>query len=83
MFTASLFTKKMLSGSYDFILQDCLVQELQLLEKGILMTVKGQAYFVQARVILHRYDTKALEKITRTKGTGGKLGCRKCRQMPG
>ena len=83
MFTASLFTKKMLSGSYDFILHDCLVQELQLLEKGIVMTVKGQAYFVQARVILHRYDTKALEKITRTKGTGGKLGCRKCRQMPG
>ena len=83
MFTVSLFTKKMHSGCYDFILHDCFVQELKMFEEGILMTVNNQKYFVQARVILHRYDTKALEAITKTKGTGGKLGCRKCRQMPG
>ena len=83
MFTVSLFTKNMHSGCYDFILHDCFVQELKMFEEGILMTVNNQKYFVQARVILHRYDTKALEAITKTKGTGGKLGCRKCRQMPG
>lgn len=83
MFTISLFTKSTKSSCYKFILHDCFVQELKLLEQGVKMTISGRMYYVQARLILHRYDTKALESVCKIQGTGSYAGCQKCAQVPG
>ena len=54
----------------DFLFSKCVVDELLCLMKGITIETVGEdgsfkKNFVQARVILHAYDTKAFEKMMR------------------
>ena len=83
MFMLSLFTNKMHSKCYDFIFYDCLTKELSEYEKGKLIHAGNKSYFVQARLIIHRYDTKAFEYICNVQGTASLSGCSKCGQCPG
>lgn len=63
------------------------VQELTLLEKGIevILAHNGVSYnyFVQARVIVHRLDTIALQKVAKVQGVGSNAGCALCNTLVG
>ena len=83
MFMLSLFTKKLHSKCYDFIFYDCLTKELHEFEKGMLIHTENKTYFVQARLIIHRYDTKSFEYICNVQGTASLNGCTKCDLCPG
>lgn len=83
MFLISLFTALSHSSCENFIMSKCLVDELKMLYEGILVKVNGQIYFVQARLVLHCYDSKALEAICCFHGANSITGCGLCRLSPG
>ena len=66
-----------------FLLRDCVIPELQLLEEGVTITVCDISYFVQVRAVNHVYDTKGKEKIDHSLGTNSYPGCIKCMANPG
>ena len=67
----------------DFLFRDCVVAELKLLAKGYLIQIGDQHFFIQLRLVIHVYDTKAKEKIERFLGTNSLSGCIKCMLHPG
>lgn len=64
------------------VFQHCYIAELKLLLNGIICLVGGTEYFVQARLVHHAYDTKALEKMM-CYSAMGYSGCPLCRSVPG
>ena len=72
-------------GSFveDFLFRDCVVAELKLLAKGYLIKIGEPYYFIQLRLVIHVYDTKAKEKIEKFLGTNSLSGCIKCMLHPG
>jgi hypothetical protein len=82
-FVLSLLNSSQGSQHENFIFRDCLLEELQALYNGILMTVNGKRYFVQARLILHTYDTKAMEKILKFRSVTSQNCCPLCRAVYG
>ena len=67
----------------NFLFRDCFVPELQKFEEGVRLQVNGKNYFIQIRLLVHVYDTKAKEKLERFSGTNSYGGCIKCRGNPG
>lgn len=63
------------------------IQELYELENGIEVSLTHNGvrfnYFVQARVIVHRLDTRALEKVAKIQTAGSKAGCSLCNTLTG
>jgi hypothetical protein len=47
------------------------------------MMVNGKRFFVQARLILHTYDTKAMEKILKFRSVTSQNCCPLCRAVYG
>jgi hypothetical protein len=76
------------SDSEDFLFSKCLVDELLELEKGkIIETIDHQgkrvSFFVQGRVILHSYDTRAFESIMHIFSTNSYNWCFLCTGVKG
>eukprot|EP01031_Cornospumella_fuschlensis_P030919 gene30919-37367_t len=77
IFTLTAMSVKPESPVADFLIS-LLVQELELLCKGIKVTIRGVTFFVQARLICHVYDTRALEKVLKVQGAGSYGLCVVC-----
>ncbi len=54
------------------------VNELLYLMEGTVVKVKGQEYFIQARLIMHCYDSRGLEGILQLQGSNSYAGCSLC-----
>ncbi len=67
--------------------KELLIPELLHLEKGILFTVKKNnntiKIFLQARIMVHCLDTRALEKVAHVQTAGANAGCMLCNTMVG
>jgi hypothetical protein len=83
MFLLTVFTGHYGSIAEEFLLEKCLTDELEKLYKGIFINIEGQKYFLQARLIMHVWDTKAVEKQLKCKCTGSYPGCMFCSDMYG
>jgi hypothetical protein len=67
-----------------FLFRDCLVEELLILSKGLLIQpVVGDHIFLQARMLLTSLDGRAAEGLYNFQGSGSKTGCALCGAMPG
>lgn len=82
-FLLSLFTAQGGSVAEAFLFEKCLVPELNALDRGISFTVEGQRFFIQARLIMHIADGRALEKICKVQGAGSKAACSLCHGIRG
>lgn len=61
-----------------------MMQELQILQKGVLLlTTDNKKVFLQARLMVNLYDTKAFEKVLGVQCTSAKVACPICRQIHG
>lgn len=58
-----------------FLIRDCFIKEMLSLYDGVELTVGKQSYFIQARVILHGYDTRALQPVLRASMESKKFSC--------
>ena len=91
MFPVSIFDAVVgvdFTDSEQFLMWKCLVEELVALEKGkVIEIVDDQGlrhrYFIQGRVILHCYDTRALEKVMRILSTNSFAWCFLCGAVQG
>jgi hypothetical protein len=64
----------------NFLIRDCFIKEMMELYHGVELVVTNVRYFIQARVILHGYDTKGLQPVLRVRGENAKLTpCPLCR----
>lgn len=82
-FLISLFTAYSKSVSEKFLFNKQLIPELQKLYEGFVLYVNGEKYCIQARLILHCYDSRALESVLKVHGAGSEMGCSLCRLIPG
>jgi hypothetical protein len=83
MFLVSVFTSKQHSNAEDFLLRTLIVGELKKLNEGIIVTVKGVNYFVQARMILSILDTIAVEDFLFVQTNQALSGCFVCHNGKG
>jgi hypothetical protein len=83
IFLISLFTALSHSSCESFIMSKCLIDELKMLEEGLLIIVDKKLYFIQARLVLLCLDSKALESICCIHGANSIIGCGLCRLSPG
>jgi hypothetical protein len=59
------------------------VDELKLLQEGLIVFCRNQYFFVQVRLIYHCVDTKALGKLLKVHETNSLAGCPFCAQGKG
>jgi hypothetical protein len=78
LFLLSIFTSRAKSKVEDFLLRWLIVEELKVLNEGIMLHVKGKDYFVQARMILTILDTKAVEDFLKVQTCCAFAGCFCC-----
>jgi hypothetical protein len=71
------------SNVEEFLFRDCVVPELQSLEEGVHMECNGIHYYIQLRLIVHVYDSRAKEHVEKYKGGGSYGGCIRCKANPG
>lgn len=66
----------------DFVFLHCFVKELVMLDDGIILESKvsygDKQYFVMVRLVLHMYDTRALEDIMLVQAAGAYAACPLC-----
>ena len=77
LFMLSLFTAKSGSNCEAFIMEN-LVNELAYLYNGFTIAIDGTVYIIQARLIMHCYDSRALESVVKVQGSGSYAGCPLC-----
>ena len=77
LFMLSLFTGNTGSNCETFIIEN-LVNELVFLDKGFSVTINKTVYIIQARLIMHCYDSRALESVVKVQGAGSYAGCPLC-----
>jgi hypothetical protein len=82
-FMISLFTSVEGSNCEEFLLHKCLVEELKMLDDGVVVEINGTKYHIQARLCIFLLDSKAVESVTKTQGANSKVGCPFCRFCPG
>jgi hypothetical protein len=79
-FLLSIFSNSLSSAAEKYLFENCLVEELQELYKGLTINNK---FFVQVRLIQHCLDTKAIGKQLNTHEANSLIGCPLCRELPG
>lgn len=62
---------------------DLFVQELIRLYEGFEISIDGKNYFIQGRLVLHIYDTKAVEDVCKLQVVGALAGCPFCHLIRG
>lgn len=61
---------------------DCIAQEIRILGGGVFFNVSENVeVFIQARVLLHSYDSKALEKVLNVMSSNSRNGCFFCTRV--
>ena len=60
MFKLASFTSASHSAAEKFLFKECLMKEIQFLNEGYAIDVKGQSYFIQCRLIQFVFDTKEI-----------------------
>ena len=84
LFLVTLFTGTYGSAAEEFLLVNCYAQELLKLEEGIEIVINNQKYFLQARLIQHIWDSKALDKMLKCQSSGTSYsGCVFCKGITG
>jgi hypothetical protein len=84
MFLVTLFTGTYGSAAEEFLLKNCFAEELLKLYEGVIVKINNQEYFLQARLIQHILDTRALEKILKCQSTSNSyIGCVFCKGTTG
>jgi hypothetical protein len=83
MFMVSLFTEKTSSTVERFLMDLCFTEEIFMLGEGVHVYLNGKNYYIQARLVLHGFDTKAVEQICKVQASGSKAGCPFCRLIRG
>jgi len=85
MFLVSIFTAHQGSGAEDFLFKDCYIKELRQLYDGYLYTnpKTDEKYLIQVRLIIHCYDTKAVEDHLHVQSCGSLAGCFMCNSGKG
>jgi hypothetical protein len=87
LYGAGLFSLSLLAvepgSKAECFVMDLFVQELKMLYDGFRVHINGQDYFVQARIVSHVYDTRAVEKVLNSQSAGSTAGCPFCRLVPG
>jgi hypothetical protein len=75
---AALYTGHMGTGAEQTLFDKCFVGELKALHTGVEVEVNGTLYFIQARLIQHRLDTKAIGKFLYVHEANSSAGCPLC-----
>lgn len=78
MFLCTIYTGLMGSPPERFIIEHCVIKEFLSLRQGLSWCINGKYYFVQARLIHHFLDTKALGQELNVQKTGSYAGCPLC-----
>lgn len=78
IFLLSIIVAKSGSWSELFIFRERFICELDYLSKGVEITINDKKYFVQARLILHCYDTRAMEKVLNIQLANALAACPLC-----
>ncbi len=74
LFMLSLYTDKTDTFVEKFVIEQ-LVNELNFLDNGIGVTVNDVHYFIQARLIVHCYDSREVESMLQIQAAGSNSGC--------
>ena len=83
MFLSAIYSGRHLEAE-KFLFTDMYCEELRLLYDGAEIHLKGKRYFIQARLILHTLDTKALEAVLCLQSASmASYGCPLCRCITG
>ena len=83
MFLSAIYSGRHMEAE-KFLFTDMYCEELILLNDGTELVLKGRRYFIQARLILHTLDTKALEAVVGLQSVGMSLyGCPLCHGVTG
>ena len=77
LFTLTLYTHKKNTARESFAIEQ-FVNELLYLMEGFAVEVQGHEYFIQARLIMHCYDSRGLEGILQLQGSNSYAGCSLC-----
>lgn len=78
MFCLGIFSGLNGSKADEFLLGECFIQELHILYDGYVLVLGEKVYFLQARVIVHQFDTKAFEKVVKVQASNSLIGCPIC-----
>jgi hypothetical protein len=79
MFLLTMMSSAQGSNAENYLMDNCFVNELQLLHKGIVIHCRDQYFFVQVRLIQHCVDTKALGHVLKVQEAGSCAGCPFCK----
>ena len=60
MFKLASFTSQSHSAAEKFLFKECLMKEIEFLNNGYAIDIKGQSYFIQCRLIQFVFDTKEI-----------------------
>ena len=78
MFLSAIYSGKHLEAE-KFLFTDMYCEELRLLYAGVDLVLNGKNYYIQARLILHTLDSKALEAVLCLQSASMSLfGCALC-----
>ena len=78
MFLSAIYSGKHLEAE-KFLFTDMYCEELRLLYAGVDLVLNGKSYYIQARLILHTLDSKALEAVLCLQSSSMSLfGCALC-----
>jgi len=69
---------KINGGVKDFVFRDCIIPELESLHEGYLMKIDGAYYLIQMRIVMHLFDTKAMESALKIETSTNLSGCNLC-----
>jgi hypothetical protein len=82
LFMLSLYTGKTKTSAERFVIEQ-FVNELNFLDEGFAVSINGVDYFIQARLIVHSYDSREVEGMLCVQGAGSYSGCSLCRMCKG
>jgi len=78
IFLVALFIGNMGSPAEEFLIEKCFVAELNSLYFGQEIIINGVSHFIQVRLVLHLFDTKAFEHMMKVQGSNSYSICPVC-----
>ena len=78
MFKLASFSSKGHSSAEKFLFKQCLMKEIQCLDEGFAISINGQSYLIQCRLIQFVLDTKEVEHQVNVQCINAYSGCPYC-----
>jgi hypothetical protein len=78
MFLITMFSGVQGTPAENYMFDKCFVEELKMLQEGLIIYCREKYFFVQVRLIYHCVDTKALGKLIKTHEANSLMGCPFC-----